>query len=224
MLITIDQVLTEADINQCNSWIVEADWVSGSNSAGAQAARVKLNNEMNQSCVSWKSINNLVVKRLYEHPKFQSSVLPSRLSAAFVSRYKQNMAYGPHIDDPVTGPAGRQYRSDVAITVFLTKPDTCEGGELCVHTNFGPVDIKLDAGSAVVYPASSVHEVKPVTSGQRLACVLWAQSMVRDPQQREILATLDDARRALQLATPDALVTTSVDHAYMNLVRMWAEV
>lgn len=224
MLITIDNILTTAELDQCHRWVKAADWNSGSDSAGAHAVAGKSCEEMDQSCNSWAEINKLVVQRLYQHPQFQSCVLPSRLSAAFISRYNKGMGYGSHIDDPVMGSPGGQYRSDVAATVFLSEPQTCEGGELCIHTTFGPTEIKLNAGSAVVYPASSLHEVKTVTSGQRLACVLWAQSLVRDPQQREILATLDDARRTLQRATPNAQVTSNVDHAYMNLVRMWAEV
>jgi len=102
-------------------------------------------------------------------------------------KYTEGMAYKAHTDDPIMGSAQSRYRSDVAVTVFLNDESTYDGGELVIHTQFGPVSTRLPAGSAVAYPASSLHEVTPITRGERLACVLWAQSLVRDPQQREIL-------------------------------------
>jgi len=134
------------------------------------------------------------------------------------------MAYKAHTDDPIMGSAQNRYRSDVAVTVFLNDENTYDGGDLVIHTQFGPISTKLPAGAAVVYPASSLHEVSEITRGTRLACVLWAQSLVRDPQQREILFDLDTARQALKLSTPKAEVTSRVDQAYLNLVRMWSEV
>lgn len=223
MLIKINNVLGESEIAAVQKLMAEASWQAGAHSAGAHAAAVKSNTEMEQNSDQWRKINEIVVNRLYQHPQFQSAVLPSRVSSAFVSRYPTGAAYGPHIDDPVMGQHGGRYRADVAVTVFLNDVKDYEGGELTVHTRFGPTTVKLDAGSAVAYPASSLHEVQVVTAGERQVCVLWAQSLIRDAQQREILADLDDARRALQLATPEASVTTSVDQAYMNLVRLWAE-
>lgn len=223
MLIKIDNVLNASELTQIQSLITEASWLPGATSAGAYAKAAKTNQEMNQSCDSWQKINEIVVTRLYQHPQFQSAVLPSRVSAAFVSRYPEGTGYGRHIDDPVMGEQGGRYRADVAVTLFLNNTQHYEGGELTIHTRFGPTAVKLDAGSAVAYPASSLHEVSTVTSGVRQVCVLWAQSLVRDPQHREILADLDDARQALQLATPEAKVTASVDQAYMNLVRLWAD-
>jgi len=224
MMIQIENVLSAEELGQVNSLLAEADWLPGSASAGAHAQERKANQEMDQRCQSWVKINECVVTRLYQHAEFQRTVLPNRISAAFVSRYSNGMHYGPHIDDPVMGAAGGRYRSDIATTVFLSDPSNYEGGELTIHTRFGPTSVKLAAGSAVVYPASSLHEVSPVTAGERTVCALWAQSLVRDAHQREILAELDDARCALQQTAPEAKVTRAVDHAYTNLVRMWADV
>ncbi|MBX2884115.1 MAG: Fe2+-dependent dioxygenase [Granulosicoccus sp.] len=224
MLTTIDQVLSAEQLAFVHSAMESASWIDGSHSAGKYAQGRKANEEMDQSCSSWSSINQTVVSELYAHAEFQSSVLPSRVSAAFVSRCSPGMYYGIHVDDAVMGTASGRYRSDVAVTVFLNNPQDYTGGELRIHSRFGPVSVKGAAGSAVVYPASSRHEVTPVTDGQRKVCVLWAQSLVRDPAQREILADLDASRRALRLSAPEAQVTETVDHAYMNLVRMWAEV
>ena len=164
------------------------------------------------------------MQKLYQHPQFQSAALPHRVSAAFVAKYSEGMSYKAHVDDPVMGAADGRYRSDIAVTVFLSDSESYDGGELLIHTSYGPVSVKPPAGCAIVYPASSRHEVSQVTRGQRLACVLWAQSLVRDAHQREILTDLDDARRALKLSTPNAQVTGIVDQAYLNLVRMWSEV
>jgi PKHD-type hydroxylase len=224
MMIKINNVLNTAELNQIRSLIADATWQPGSASAGLYAQQQKANQEMDQSCQSWKKINEHVVTRLFQHPEYQRTVLPNRVAAAYISRYTEGMSYGAHIDDPVMGGAGGRYRGDVATTVFLSEPADYQGGELTIHTRFGPVQVKLAAGSAVVYPASSLHEVAPIRSGERIVCALWAQSIIRDAQQREILADLDDARSALKQTAPEAKVTQAVDQAYMNLVRMWAEV
>ena len=224
MLTKINDLLTKEELTSIFRLLDTASWNSGRLSAGATAATQKANEEMNQDTENWQQINQLVVQKIYQHPQFQSAVLPHRVSAAFVSRYTKGMSYQAHVDDPVMGNANGRYRSDIAVTVFLSDSQSYDGGELVIHTRYGPVSVKLPAGCAVVYPASSRHEVTPVTRGQRLACVLWAQSMVRDADQREILTDLDDARRALKLSTPEAEVTSLVDQAYLNLVRMWSEV
>ena len=121
------------------------------------------------------------------------------------------------------GPPGGQYRSDVALTVFLADPDDYEGGELMIRTGWGERAVKLAAGSMVVYPASTLHRVAPVARGERLVAVAWAQSLVRDPARRELLAELDLARAELRAGAPDAPATARVDRAYMNLLRMWSE-
>ncbi len=224
MLTKIHNVLSAEELAELHKQINTADWNPGEQSAGTTASSQKANLEMDQSSDNWRQINQLVVGRLYQHPDFQSAVLPHRVSAAFVSRYTEGMAYKAHTDDPIMGTANNRYRSDVAVTVFLSDAETYDGGDLVIHTEFGPISTRLPAGSAVVYPASSVHEVSAVTRGERVACVLWAQSLVRSAQQREILFDLDTARQALKLSTPKAEVTTRVDQAYMNLVRMWSEV
>ena len=224
MLVQIENVLTTDELVRLHELIESAEWHSGQQSAGLSAAIQKNNQEMNQDCHQWQQINQLVVQRLYQNAEFQSTALPHSMSAAYVSRYTEGMGYKTHIDDPVMGGLSGRYRSDIAVTVFLSDPETYDGGELVIHTRFGPNRVKLPAGAAVAYPASSLHEVTTVNKGQRLACVLWAQSLIRDAHQREILADLDDARQALKLTTPKAQVTAKVDQAYMNLVRLWSEV
>jgi len=224
VLTTIRNVLSAEELAEIHKQLNSVEWNAGQQSAGTTASAQKANLEMDQNSDNWRQINQLVVGHLYQHPDFQSAVLPHRVSAAFVSKYTEGMAYKAHTDDPIMGTTTNRYRSDVAITVFLSDTETYDGGELVIHTEFGPVSTKLPAGSAVVYPASSLHEVSAVTRGERIACVLWAQSLVRNSQQREILFNLDTARQALKLSTPKAEVTTRVEQAYLNLVRMWSEV
>lgn len=224
MISTISNLLDSIALDKIDAWLEQANWLEGQSTAGKQAARQKNNLEMDQSCSQWGEINQLVVGTLYQHPVFQQSALPHKVSAAFVARYTVGDAYGKHIDDPIMGQANARYRSDLACTVFLDEPSNYQGGELVVHDSTGAQSIKLDRGSAVVYPASSLHEITPVTSGVRTVCVLWVQSLVRDPHRREILAELGQARSALNRELPDAKVTQSVDLTYANLVRLWAEV
>jgi len=224
MLNEIQNVLSTEDLDTIQTQLSQATWQSGEQSAGVQARKIKSNEEMDQRCESWSSINERVVSQLYRHPAFQSLALPSKVSAAFISRCKAGMHYGQHIDDPIMGSANARYRSDLAVTVFLADPTSYEGGELVIESRFGPVSVKLQAGSAVVYPASSLHEVTPVLSGERIVCALWVQSMVRDANQRDLLHDLDEARQALNQSTPNALVTKQIEHVYANLLRLWADV
>lgn len=223
MLNDIQGVLSPSELDQIRDWLGQATWSSGAYSAGAEASQLKHNEEMNQQGEPWESINKLVVGNLYANSEFQSLALPLKVSAAFVSRCKPGMRYGQHIDNPIMGSAHSRYRSDIAVTVFLSEPDDYEGGELKIESRFGSVSVKLNAGSAVVYPASSLHEVSTVERGERLVCVLWVQSMVRDAEQRHLLHDLNEAHLALLQTTPKAQVTKRIGHAYTNLLRMWAD-
>jgi len=225
MLKKIASVLVQSELDEVTCLIEQAEWQDGRASAGENAQKVKTNREMVQNSAAWRDINALVVPRLYRNPVFQRAVLPSRVSAAYVSHYTTGMHYGRHVDDPVMGSEGGRYRADVAVTLFLNSPQSYDGGELKVHTRFGAQLIKMEAGAAVVYPASSLHEVKEVTRGERFVCVLWAQSLVRDVEQRDVLADLDDAQRALaQSPAATGEAQSSIERAYANLVRRWADV
>lgn len=224
MMLEIENVLDDAELGRVGELLAGARFVDGKLSAGARAGRVKQNQELDPGQADVAALNDLVVGNLFRHPTFQSAVLPSRVSAAYFARYAPGMAYGDHVDDPVMGHAmGSRYRSDVAVTVFLNEPGDYDGGELEVRTPFGEQAVKLAAGSAITYPASSLHRVREVTRGERLVAVLWAQSMIRDPDRRELLYELDVARQALIQVTPEAEVTERIDRIYANLVRMWAE-
>jgi PKHD-type hydroxylase len=224
MLLVIPDILSTAKLDEIRRILASAEFVDGRLSAGAYAARVKHNQELPPQAAQLQRLNQLVMNPLVQHPQFQTAALPHRIASPFYARYAVGQTYGDHIDDPVMGPAGQRYRSDIACTVFLNPPDSYEGGELLVHTTFGSQQVKLPAGHAVLYPASSLHRVQAVSAGERLVAVTWIQSLVRDPARRELLYELSRARDSLMQAQPDAEVTRQVDHSYVNLVRMWTEI
>lgn len=223
MLIVIPGVLKPAQLEQVRALLKEAHFVDGRLSAGSSAKRVKHNQELRADAAQMERLNALVMGTLVQNALYQAAALPYRVATPFYARYSPGMRYGDHVDDPIMGPPGGQYRSDVSTTVCLNDPGEYEGGELVIRTPFGDQRLKPQAGDAVVYPSSSLHHVAEVTRGERLAAVTWAQSMVRDPQQRELLFQLYQAREKLLQERPQAGEATQIDHVYVNLVRMWAE-
>jgi len=223
MLVVIPKVLTSKQLEQVRTMLQDGHFVDGRLSAGKSAKRVKNNEELHANASQMERLNNVVMGSLVQNPIYQAAAMPCRIASPYYARYTQGMSYGDHVDDPVMGPPGGQYRSDVSTTVFLNGPDQYEGGELVIRTSFGEQLVKLPAGDAVVYPSSSLHHIAEVTSGERLVAVTWTQSMLRDPQQRELLYQLYQAREKLMQTRPGADETTQIDHVYVNLVRMWSE-
>ncbi len=224
MLLEIPEVLSPEQIRQVRELLSQGRFIDGRLSAGMAAKRVKHNEELGPEDRLLQPLNNIVMGSLVRHPVYQSAVLPLKVASPFYARYAPGMTYGDHVDDPVMGPPQGRYRSDVSTTVFLSEPDEYDGGELVVRTPFGEQTVKLPAGHAVVYPSSSLHHVAEVTRGERLVAVTWAQSMIRDPTRRELLYELNQARESLLKSRPGEDETKRVDVAYVNLVRMWAEI
>ncbi len=223
MLITIPDILDKQRLDFINQTLAKAKFVDGTLSAGMAAKRVKNNEELAADDHQMQQLNNLVMGSLVQHDEFKAAAIPFRVAAPYYARYSKGMTYGDHVDDPIMGGAGQQYRSDVSTTVFLNEPDEYEGGELVITTSFGEQKIKLSAGSAVVYPSSSLHHVAEVTKGTRLVAVTWTQSMIRDPAKRELLYQLNQARESLLKNRPDDFETKQIDISYVNLFRMWSE-
>ena len=224
MLLTITEVIPRPQLDRVRQLLQRGEFKDGKLSAGREAKRVKDNEEMVQEAELYAALNNIVMGCLVQHPIFQQAVLPRRIAAPYYARYTRGMQYGDHIDDPVMGAGADRYRSDVSTTVFLSGPDEYGGGELVIRSNFGDHAVKLKAGEAVIYPSSSLHHINPVTDGTRLVAVTWAQSLVRDSNQRELLYQLCQAREKLLRQNPSAEETAWVSNSYANLVRMWSEV
>jgi len=223
MLLTLPGVLNQEELAVVHDLLSRGTFIDGKLSAGEEAVRVKNNQELSANNELMAPLNNLVMGRLVNHPVYLAAALPLKIAAPYYAKYGKGMAYGNHVDDPVMGPVGQRYRSDLSITVFLNQPDDYEGGELTIQTSFGDQTVKLKAGDAVMYPSSSTHRVAEVISGQRIVAVTWLQSMVRDPARRELLYNLHQAREALLKSQPGAASTEQVSNSYVNLVRMWSD-
>ncbi|MBU1190176.1 MAG: Fe2+-dependent dioxygenase [Gammaproteobacteria bacterium] len=223
MLLTIPGVIPKPQLERIGQLLVRGEFKDGKLSAGREAQRVKSNQELVQEPDLYTALNNLLMGCLIQNPIYQQAVLPRRIAAPYYARYTAGMRYGDHIDDPIMGAGADQYRSDVSITVFLSDPGDYEGGELVIRSSYGEQCIKLNAGDAVLYPSSSLHHINEVTQGERRVAVTWAQSLVRDPGQRELLYQLCQAREKLLVERPDSEETAWISNSYANLVRMWSE-
>ena len=223
MLITIPNILDKERLHFISQVLDKAQFIDGTLSAGMAAKRVKNNEELAADDKQMQQLNNIVMGSLVQHNEFKAAAIPLRVAAPYYARYTKGMAYGDHVDDPIMGSGGQQYRSDISTTVFLNEPSEYDGGELVITTSFGEQKVKLAAGSAVVYPSSSLHHVAEVTKGTRLVAVTWSQSMVRDSAKRELLYQLNQARESLLKQRPDDVETKQIDVSYVNLFRMWSE-
>jgi PKHD-type hydroxylase len=222
MLLHIPGVLNADQLATIRPLLAKGRYVDGRLSAGMEARQVKHNEELASDAAMMQQLNQIVMGSLVQHPLYQGAALPHRVAAPFYARYVPGMHYGDHIDDPVMG-QGDRYRTDLSITVFLNGPEDYDGGELVIRTGFGDQRVKLPAGDAVMYPSGSLHQVAEVSRGERLVAVTWVQSLIRDPGQRDVLYELYQARETLLQERPDSEETRRVSRAYINLVRMWAE-
>lgn len=223
MLVLLSGVLQAAQLAQARQALAAARFVDGRLSAGAAARRVKNNEEAERGAPQLERLDRLVMEGLSRHPLYRAAALPVHAASPMYARYQAGMGYGEHLDDPIMGSGSLLYRSDVAVTLFLSDPQDYDGGALVVRTAFGEQQVKLPAGDAVLYPAGSLHRVDKVTRGERLVALTWIQSLVRDPARREILFGLGAARESLLRREPEASEARQVDTAYLNLVRMWSE-
>lgn len=227
MLTVIEQVLTPAEIAEFRHQLQLADWQDGVLSAGARAASVKQNQQLNDRSELARKLSNHLMQRLGGHPLFVSAALPERIYPPRFNRYRNGGHYGTHVDAAVMAlDEGRTtLRSDLSATLFLTAPEDYDGGELTIETSFGAQQIKLAAGELVLYPSSSLHRVEPVTRGERVSSFFWVQSMVGDAGKRSMLFDLDQSIQALASDRshndPDLLRLSGVYH---NLLRTWASV
>jgi len=223
MIACIGDVLSPEDIKKLRDEAALLPFVPGAETAGGRARRVKNNEQVSQKAEERKVLHEIVIGALMRNKDFNRAALPRRVRPPLISRYRQGMAYGQHVDNALMGPKQTRERSDVSITVFISDINEYDGGELIIHGSFGMQEVKLPSGSVVVYPSSSLHEVAEVTRGERLVAVTWAQSYVRDDRQREILASLAQVKDKMNAIAENAVETDLVHHIYANLLRMWAE-
>jgi PKHD-type hydroxylase len=219
MQIVIGKVLTPGEVKIVREALKRARFVDGRATAGFAARLVKDNRQAEAGDKSLDAIRKLVSERLMKNEIFRLAVRPKTLSPLLFSRYDRDMRYGTHVDDPLMN----GMRTDVSFTLFLNEPKSYGGGELVIESASGEEPFKLAPGSLIAYPTTTLHRVAKVTRGERLACVGWARSFVRDPARREMLFDLDTARRGIfakqgKSAEYDLLSKTSA-----NLMRMWVD-
>jgi len=225
MLLHIPAVLSTQQLATLRAALAGAPWIDGRETVGAQGAQVKRNLQLPEASPLRQQLGDIVVAALAANPQYFAAALPARAMPPRFNRHVGGGEYGFHVDGAVMAMPGaaRQLRSDIACTLFLSSPEDYEGGELVVSDTYGEHAIKLPAGDLIVYPASSLHRVMPVTRGARDAAFFWVQSLVRDAGQRELLYQLDASIQQLTGtdAPRDALL--SLTGVYHNLLRRWAE-
>ncbi|MDO9282800.1 MAG: Fe2+-dependent dioxygenase [Methylotenera sp.] len=226
MLQHVPDLLTIEELAEARRLLASADWIDGKATAGTQAATVKNNQQLPESAPQIRALRQLVSVALNRNALFFTAALPSKILPPFFNRYHgETNHYGFHVDNAMRMmPDGSGYvRADVSATLFLSEPDEYEGGELIVEDTFGQHAVKLKAGSLVVYPSSSVHQVSPVTQGTRVACFMFIQSMVRDPGKRRLLYDMDMSLMQLRHNVGETEPVVHLTGVYHNLLRRWAE-
>jgi PKHD-type hydroxylase len=224
MFVKIPQVLTAADVDALVLRLSNSRFEDGRATATGAAALVKKNLQLAEGVDGIPEMRATVLRGLQESSRFRQAAMPKIVMAPVFNRYDPGMEYGQHVDAPTSRGGGEPLRLDVSVTVFLSDPKAYEGGELVIETLSGGIGIKLAAGDAVIYPASTLHRVAQVRSGTRFAAITWVRSLVRDPAQRELLCELELARANLDKRVPDARAELDLlNKCYSNLVRMWTD-
>lgn len=226
MLQHVHDLLTAEELVEARRLLASAEWVDGKVTAGTQAATVKNNQQLPESAPQIRALRQLVSVALNRNALFFTTALPSKILPPFFNRYSgETNHYGFHVDNAMRMmPDGSGYvRADVSATLFLSEPDEYEGGELIIEDTFGRHAVKLKAGSLVVYPSSSVHQVSPVTKGARVACFMFIQSMVRDAEKRRLLYDMDLSLMQLRHTVGETEAVVGLTGVYHNLLRRWAE-
>ena len=226
MLLHIPEVLTPEQVAHCRRVLEGAEWVDGRVTAGHQSARAKENMQLPEGHPAARELGDLILAALERNPLFMAAALPSKVFPPLFNRYEGGQSFGSHVDNAVRQVTGTPHRvrTDLSVTLFLAGSDEYDGGELLVEDTYGVHGVKLPAGDLILYPASSLHRVNPVTRGARLASFFWVQSMVRDDGERALLFDLDTAIQRLAQDDPDHPSAAPLTSVYHNLLRRWADV
>ncbi|ACI93834.1 pkhd-type hydroxylase [Afipia carboxidovorans OM5] len=229
MLICIPDILDKAEVADFRRVMDAAEWEDGRSTAGAQSAMVKRNEQLPPDSDVARALGQRVLSALTRSPLFISAAIPLHIFPPLFNRYASSNGhhFGVHVDNAVRGDrlTGLRIRTDLSVTLFLSEPEDYDGGVLTVEDYYGSHEVKLPAGHLVLYPASSLHLVTPVTRGTRVASFFWLQSMVRDAHARSMIFDLDTAVQALvERLGRDDPETVKLTGIYHNLIRYWADV
>lgn len=225
MLLHVPQVLNTEELSQLRTLMTKAEWADGKVTAGTQSAQVKRNMQLPEASASAEAARQIVLRALGRNALFFSAALPNKIYPPLFNQYRVGMDFGAHIDNAVRThtASGKNVRTDISCTLFLADPESYEGGELVVEDTYGHQQVKLPAGDMVLYPGTSLHHVRPVTRGARIASFFWLQSMVRDDAQRTLLFDMDAAIATLRQQMGDTAAVIRLTGNYHNLIRMWAD-
>ncbi len=226
MLLQIPNVLTAEQAANCRSEIERAEWVDGRVTAGHQSGRTKNNLQMPESHPLAQQMGDLVLASLEQNSLFMSAALPLKVFPPLFNRYEGGHSFGNHVDNAIRQVTGTPHRvrTDLSATLFLTAPEDYDGGELVIEDTYGVHSVKLPAGDLILYPATSLHNVKPVTRGARISSFFWIQSMIRDDGQRTLLFDMDSAIQNINETMPSHAAAVQLTGVYHNLLRRWADV
>jgi PKHD-type hydroxylase len=226
VIVQVPNVLNAEQIARCREVMNRGSWIDGRVTAGYQSAVVKDNRQLSEKSPEARELGDMVVAALERSPLFITAALPLRVFPPLFNRYEGGEKFGVHLDNSIRQIPGTSYRirTDISATLFLSAPEEYDGGELVIDDVYGAHATKLPAGDMVVYPASSLHHVNPVTRGVRLASFFWAQSMVRDDGQRTLLFDLDMAINKVNQTIPNQGAVVELTNCYHNLLRRFAEV
>jgi PKHD-type hydroxylase len=226
MLVCVPNVMTKDDVAEFRGVMDRATWEDGRSTAGAQSALVKNNEQLPPNGEVSRKLGERVVKALAANPLFISAAIPRHIFPPLFNRYAVGKHFGVHVDNAVRGDhlSGIRIRTDLSVTLFLSEPNEYDGGELIVEDYYGSHAVKLPAGDLVLYPATSLHTVTPITRGARVASFFWLQSMIRDGHARSMIFDLDTSIQGLvkRLGHGDSDVV-KLTGIYHNLIRYWAE-
>jgi PKHD-type hydroxylase len=226
MLLQIPDVLTTEQVAQCRQTLEQAEWIDGRVTAGYQSARTKDNLQLPEDHPAARQLGELILAALQSNVLFMAAALPLKVFPPLFNRYQGGQSFGTHVDNAVRQVTGTPHRvrTDLSATLFFTGPDEYDGGELLVEDTYGTHNVKLPAGNLILYPSTSLHHVRPVTRGARIASFFWIQSMVRDDGQRTLLFDLDMAIQRITQDVPDHPSAVQLTGVYHNLLRRWADV
>lgn len=216
-MFVLGDVLSGAEVRVLRDEAARLEFEDGARTAGARARRVKANDQAARS-PERDALLEMARKALTAHPVFQSAARPRQMTPLILSRYREGQTYGYHVDDALMG----GIRTDLSFTLFLADPESYDGGALEIDDPAGLREVRLPAGSAVLYPSTSLHRVAPVTRGERLAVVGWIESWIRDDAERAILFGIDQALATLDGGGDVALVSDKLAQIRSNLLRRWA--
>lgn len=226
MLLQIPDVLSAEQAAQCRQKIERAEWIDGRVTAGHQSARAKDNLQLPENHPLSLEMGELILASLERNQLFISAALPLKVFPPLFNRYEGGHSFGNHVDNAIRQITGTPHRvrTDLSATLFLTNPEDYDGGELVIEDTYGVHSIKLPAGHLILYPATSLHNVRPVTRGARISSFFWIQSMIRDDGERSILFDMDMAIQRISENAPEHPSVIQLTGVYHNLLRRWANV